>query len=287
MAVYKRNYRAYEGSLTAEWSRFLILPRYAWRELFKQRLMLIFYVACFFYPLGCAIAMYLNANLSFLAQYITVPQNGLFEFGNQFFLIFCNFQNGLAFILTAFIGPGLVSPDLANQALPLYFCRPFSRAEYLLGKISVLVILLSSITWIPALVLYFLQWNLAPQEWFDKNAYLIGPIVFATLLWIVLISLLALALSAWVRWKVVAGAAMLVIFFLGTGLGQAINAVMDTHKGSYLDLGGNIARVMMDLFRIRESPTITVQEAVLSLTTVCAICLYLLWKKVRAYEVVR
>ena len=287
MAVHKRNYRAYQGDLTAEWSRFLILPRYAWRELFKQRFLLIFYVACFFYPVGCAIAMYLNANLQFLAQFIQVPQNGLFEFGNRFFLIFCNFQNGLAFVLTAFIGPGLISPDLANHALPLYFCRPFSRVEYVAGKLSVIVLLLSTITWIPALILYFLQWNLGGQVWFEKNSFLIAPIVLTTLLWIFLISLLALALSAWVRWKVVAGAAMLVVFFLGAGLGQAINAVMLTNVGSYVDIGTNMGRVVVEYFRIRESPKISVEEAIASLMAVCGICLYLLWKKIRAYEVVR
>ena len=56
--------------------------------------------------------------------------------------------------LTAFVGPGLVSPDLANSALPLYFCRPFSRAEYVLGKCAVSVQLLSLITWVPGLILF-------------------------------------------------------------------------------------------------------------------------------------
>ena len=55
----------------------------------------------------------------------------------------------LALFLAAFVGPGQVSPDLANNALSLYLARPFSRAEYVLGKMSVLVILLSLMTWVP------------------------------------------------------------------------------------------------------------------------------------------
>jgi hypothetical protein len=39
----------------------------------------------------------------------------------------------LALFLAAFIGPGLISPDLHNNALSLYLARPFSRAEYVLG----------------------------------------------------------------------------------------------------------------------------------------------------------
>ena len=36
MAVYKRSYRGYTGPLTAEWSRFAIVPRYAYRGLFQS-----------------------------------------------------------------------------------------------------------------------------------------------------------------------------------------------------------------------------------------------------------
>src|SRR6266852_1287555 len=70
---------------------------------------------------------------------------------------FVSVQGVFAFLLTAFTGPGLISPDLANGALPLYFCRPFSRAEYVIGKSSVLAILLSQITWVPGLVLFAVQ----------------------------------------------------------------------------------------------------------------------------------
>jgi len=37
MAVYERNYGRYKGELTPEWSRFLILPRYAWKDVFDSR----------------------------------------------------------------------------------------------------------------------------------------------------------------------------------------------------------------------------------------------------------
>ena len=53
------------------------------------------------------------------------------------------------FFLAAFVGPGLISPDLSHNGLPLYLARPFSRAEYVLGKMSVLVGLMSLMTWIP------------------------------------------------------------------------------------------------------------------------------------------
>ena len=45
MAVYKRNYKPYEGVLTADWSRFLVPARYALETLFQSRLLVGFMVA--------------------------------------------------------------------------------------------------------------------------------------------------------------------------------------------------------------------------------------------------
>ena len=54
------------------------------------------------------------------------------------------------------------------------------------------------------------------------------------------LSLIALAISAWVRWKIAAGGLILGVFFAGAGFGAAINAVMRTKNGSLID----IAQVM-------------------------------------------
>ena len=143
-------------------------------------------------------------------------------------------QAAFAFVLTAFIGPGLVSPDLANGALTLYLCRPLSRTEYVLGKMSVLLITLSWITWIPGLVLFFVQASLSGWQWMWDNAWIAGAIVLGSLVWILVLALAALALSAWVKWRIVAGALLLGMFFLGAGFARAINAVLRTQQG-YLD----------------------------------------------------
>ena len=44
MAVHKRAYRPYEGPLTSERWRFLVLPRYGLLELFESRLLTVFCV---------------------------------------------------------------------------------------------------------------------------------------------------------------------------------------------------------------------------------------------------
>ena len=47
MAVYKLGYRRYAGPLTGRWTRFMVLPRYAWRKLYQQRLVLLLTMAAF------------------------------------------------------------------------------------------------------------------------------------------------------------------------------------------------------------------------------------------------
>ncbi len=288
MAVYKRNYKPYSGPLTPSWSRLFAIPRQSWKGLFAQRFLTIFYVVCFFYPLGCAIAMYLNANLQSFMSFFPIPMKRLFEVDGAFFLRYTNFQGVMAFILTALIGPGLISPDLTNGALPLYFCRPFSRLEYVVGKLLVLGGLISYITWIPGLMLYGLQGSLEGWDWFVANAWLAWSTFVVSMIWILLLSMLALALSAWVRWKIVAGALMLVVFFMGAGIGATINNVMHTENGGFLDPGSNLERIAQAMFAI-ELPAdgLTLTDSLSAIGMMIAFCIFLLMRKVKAYEVVR
>ena len=150
MAVYKRNYKPYEGRLTPDWSRFLVPSRYALETLFQSRLLIGFMVASYIVPIFAATVIYLHHNLSALTL-LRINPDDLLPIDGDFFGAFLSFQGALAFILTAYAGPGLVSPDLSNNALPLYLCRPINRTEYILGKMAVLFIPLSCITWVPGL----------------------------------------------------------------------------------------------------------------------------------------
>ena len=285
MAVYRRTYTSYSGALTPVWSRCLVLFRYSRRNLFRSKFHTGFFVLCFFYPLLCLIGIYLAHNLSFLERYS--GSNQLLTIDNKFFFVFITVQGVLAFMLTAFTGPGLISPDLANGALPLYFCRPFSRAEYVLGKASVLAILLSEITWVPGLVLFAVQASLAGASWTWNHLWIVSSLVLSSFLWIAILSLLAMALSAWVKWRIVAGALLLAVLFFGGGFGQAINAVMRTQSGHFIDIVYLIGTVWTSLFRIDSDRGMSSSAAWIALLIYCGICLALLVRKVRAYEVVK
>jgi ABC-2 type transport system permease protein len=223
----------------------------------------------------------------------------LIEINARFFLNFLGVQSMMAFFLAAFVGPGQISPDLANNALPLYLARPFSRSEYVLGKLSVLLILMSIMTWIPGLLLFILQASLEGNGWFGQNLRIAGALFFGAWIWILLLSLLALALSAWVKWKPMAGGLLFGVFFVAAGFGGAINGIMRTQWGNLLNLSHLIGAVWASLF---EQPMHRGTGAVffrvhgdetpiwccwVALLAICGLCLYLLSRKIRGAEVVR
>src|SRR5262249_14867631 len=144
MAVYGHTYKAYEGELTPSRSRFLVIPRYAYQDLFKYKTFTALFVLCYVCPLVYTIIIYLRHNATALAAFGASASNiaQIFPIGGTFFFIFTIIQTLLAFVFTVIIGPVLISRDLANNALPLYLARPFSRFEYIIGKMAVLLILL-------------------------------------------------------------------------------------------------------------------------------------------------
>ena len=168
MAVYKRGYRRYSGPLTGPAARFLVLPRYAWRRLYQQRLVLLLTIVAFIWPLLCAGFIYLT-NHAELLQGLDREFRDFIQVDGRFFSIFMYVQAGFAVFLAALAGPGLIAPDLANNALPLYFSRPLTRWSYALARLTVLVGMLSIVTWIPGLILFGLQVGLAGGSWFSTH----------------------------------------------------------------------------------------------------------------------
>jgi ABC-2 type transport system permease protein len=289
MAVYGRSYRRFTGEMTPGWSRFLVLPRYAYEEVFKSKLFLIFYVLCFLVPFLGLLAIYLYNNLNVLS-FLQVPTEELKEFfviGRSFYYRGMWFQGAASFILVFLVGPTLVSPDLRNNGLALYLSRPFSRGEYILGKMSVLMILLSSITWVPGILLFLFQSFLQPG-WMGQNLRIGFAILAGSWAWILFLSLLALAISAWVKWKPVARIAMIVLFFVSIGFANAINGILNTWWGTLISAWYVIGSIWDNLFGMPAGDELPPPGAAwIALVAGSLLCLWLLSRRIRAYEVVR
>src|SRR4029079_14269429 len=248
MAVYEQTYKPYKGILTPERSRFLIIPRHALRGVFNFKLFTAFYVICFIPLLVEAVLIYLHHNVTALAI-MNLNARQLIPIDGSFFQTFVIVQGAFAFIVALLVGPPLVSRDLRNNALPLYLCRPFSRTEYVMGKMSVLLILLSWITWVPQLLMFLFQSYLEGFAWFRDNWWIASGIVIAGIVWVLLLSLLSQTVSALLKWRIVASAAMLAVVFIPSVFGSVfINILFQTKKGDLISLFALMGHVTSGLF---------------------------------------
>jgi ABC-type transport system involved in multi-copper enzyme maturation permease subunit len=290
MAVYKRHYEPFRGRLTRRWSRSFVLTRFAFRELFASRFFFAFFIACLIPVLGFAGYIFV-ANSSLVHTLLAmVSSKFTIHIEKGFFTTFLQVQSSFAFLLTCWACPTLVAGDLSNGALPLFLSRPFSRAEYVVGKFAVLAVLLSFLTWIPALGLLFLEAGLSSSPWFGAHRWMIGPILWSSLVWIVLLSLVALATSAWVKWRIVAMAAIFAVFLIPAGFGAVLNGILQTHWGRLLDLTFLFHQILYAGFRtpLAAGEGAIPQSAAWGMMALaCVVSLEMLGVRLRAFEVVR
>lgn len=305
MAVLERAYKRFEGVKSPAWSRFLIIPRHAYRDVFRSKIFSGLFVLSFVPPLIFAIIIYLHHNVSALASF-QIQVRDIIAIDASFFEAYIITQGMIGFFLAMLVGPQQVSRDLTNNALPLYLSRPFSRAEYVVGKMAIVIIMLSATTWVPGLLLFLLQSYLEGWSWFTANLSLASAIFLGSLVWILLLALLTQAISAWVKWRLAASAALLGVFFIPTAFAGFVNGIFQTRWGDIFSLGLLIGNVWSGLFGSYVSQSSDVREvrngrivrevlishpplwvSWLVLFLICAACLWLLSRKVKAYEVVK
>ena len=285
MAIYKRGYERYQGPLTGRWTRLLVLPRFAWQRLFQQRLVLIVLIASLIWPLLCGLFVYLSNRLDLL-QSIPGDIKNMLDINGKFFLIFMNTQAVFSVLLAALAGPGLIAPDLSNNALPLYFSRPLTRLDYAAARMATLVGLLSLVTWLPGLLLFWMQSGMAGWNWFAKNWYLGAGVFFGFVAWILVVSLVALASSAYVKWRIVAGGLVLGFFFVLTGVAQMVNVVLRVGWGSLLNPTRSMYIIWSSMLRVEPPPGPDVWESALMLAVMAVGRGLILERKLRAVEVI-
>lgn len=289
MAVYERNYHRYDGPLTTRRQRFLVVPRYALADVMRSRAFMMFFLLCFFPPFAGLLIIYLRHNLSAL-KLLNLPLDRLREalpIDAHFFAQGLALQGFFAFLLAVAVAPALISPDLRNNGLALYLSRPFSRGEYMLGKLAVLALLISAITWIPGILLFLLQGYLEGAGWFGAQLRVLGALFAGSWALILSLSLLALAVSAWVKWKPVARIVLLILFFVTNGFGRMMELALGTWWSEMLSLRLVVETVWAGLFGLPPPTGMPVGAAWAALVAGSLLCLGLLARRVRAYEVVR
>ena len=285
MAVYRQGYQRYDGPLTGHLARLMVLPRFAWQQLLSQRLMIVVLVMAMFWPLVCAVFIYISNRAELLADFgAQVPD--LLVVDATFFSVFMNIQAFAAIVLAALAGPSLIAPDLAHGALPLYFSRPLSRSEYVLARMIVLGGLLSAVTWMPGMALFGMQSGMAGWSWFASNWGLGASVFLGFQLWILLVGLVAMASSAYVKWRIVAGALILGAFFILAGAAELLNAVLRVEWASAFNPARAMNQVWSAMLGAEPLPGPDATQCLIALGVMVALLLLVLERRLRPVQVV-
>ncbi len=285
MAVYERTWRRYDGPVTRLSRRPLVITRFALADVFGSRAFTGFYVLSFLPSLVGLALVYLSHNAG-LIQSLGLDVELVDAVTMAFFRILFVWQAVPAFVVAVIVAPGLIAPDLSDNALPLYLGRPVSRAGYVLGKMGVLAVLLSPVTWIAGLSVFGLQAVLEGGGWgwqhrFIGLAYLLGHLV-----WMVVISLLTLAISTLVRHKTAARGALFGIVFVLGAFAELVSAVTGSALGQLLDPVESIVHVVLHLFDAAAPGAPPVAGSWLTLVAVSVLSVWILARKLRPHEVV-
>jgi ABC-2 type transport system permease protein len=84
------------------------------------------------------------------------PREYRVEIWTLSFHYFLSWELWFSMVLVLLVGPNLISQDLRYNAMPLYFSRPLRRMDYFVGKLGVIVTLLSAVMIAPCLIAYVL-----------------------------------------------------------------------------------------------------------------------------------
>jgi ABC-type transport system involved in multi-copper enzyme maturation permease subunit len=290
MAVYKHNYRAYSGTLTSSWTRVFAIVRYAFAEAWSSKITAALFTLCLLPCIVTLFGIYLANNP--LARALLGNQGPrLLTIDARFFLHYQEIQSWLALLLAAWIAPRLISFDLADNALPILLSHPISRFGYISGKFISLFASLSLVTWVPGLLLFSYQGYSSTGHWAADNHRIAFGLLAGALIWIALLTLLGLALSAWVRWRVVATGIIVAAVFVPAGIGAIVSGVLRTKWGFLL----NIPIMMSSLWqRMLGAPQVIMERISLPtgaiatmLVLIGCVCILMLHVRIRAREVVR
>ena len=290
MSVYKRNYRAYEGKVTPVWTRILVLARYGYAEAWSSKITIGIFTLSMLPCIVSLFTIYLANNPA--ARLLLGSQAPrVLTIDARFFFNILEVQSWLALALASWIAPRLITFDLADNALPILLSHPISRFGYVFGKFLALLTSLSLMTWIPMLLLFTYQGYSSAQPWAAANLTIASGILAGSLIWIAFLSIFGLAVSSWVKWRVVATGIIFAAILVPAGIGGIVSAVLRTKWGYLL----NIPVMMSVLWQrlvgapevIRAKYSLPTESIAMMLVLACFICVAMLNARIRAREVVR
>lgn len=225
-----------------------------------------------------AVQIYVTANY---------PQVAMFAPTAETFRQFLEQQDFFVFIVTIYVGAGLIANDRRANALQIYLSKPLMRSEYIAGKAAILFAFLLFVTLVPAILLLVLQVMFAGSfEFLKKNLFLFPAITVATLLQALLSTFTMLALSSLSKSSRYVGILYAGIVFFTAAIYGAMVAITGSTKLSWLSLGANLSQVVDVIFRLKPRYATPWPVSLIVILGLVALSISVLERRVRGVEVV-
>jgi ABC-2 type transport system permease protein len=278
MPIHDQGYRRYGGTRAPRGQGWLVITRAGLRTMLAKRAFLGLLLIAWFPFFVRAVQIYAAANLP-QAQFLAPTAETFRQFLQQ--------QAIFVFFVTVYVGAGLIANDRRANALQIYLSKPLTRAEYVFGKLAILLTFLLLVTWVPAIVLLIVQIAFAGNfTFFRNNVFLFPAITVFSAIEVIVVSATMLALSSLTKsTRYVAILYAAVIFFTSAIYG-VLYAVTRSSSLSWISLATDLEQVGDVIFRLPQKYDTPWPIAVLVLVLVVALSGVILERRVRGVEVV-
>ncbi len=281
MPIHDQGYRRYGGQKARTGTGWTVIARAGIRTFISKRAFLGLLLVSWFPFFVRAVQFYAASNLT------SIPQASMLAPSAETFRQFLEQQQTFVFFVTVYVGAGLIANDRRANALQIYLSKPLTRAEYVFGKLAILMAFLALVTWLPAIVLLIVQITFAGNfTFFVNNVFLFPAITVFAFIEVALASSTMLALSSLSKSsRYVAILYAAVIFFTQAVYG-VIYAVTRSTALSWLSFSANLAQIGDVIFRQPLKYETPWPVSLLMILVVVGVSGVILERRVRGIEVI-
>jgi ABC-type transport system involved in multi-copper enzyme maturation permease subunit len=278
MPIHDQSYRRYRGGKATPGRAWTVIATAGIKGLIRKRVFLGIMLFALSQFIVRAVQIYISANY---------PQAAILAPTAQTFRDFLARQDFFVFIITVYVGAGLIANDRRANALQIYLSKPLMRTEYIFGKLAVLITFLLLVTLVPALLLLLLKIVFDGSFLFLRNnLFLIPAITVASLLQVLLASFTMLALSSLSKSARYVAILYVGITFFTSAIYGALYAITGSSRISWVSIGANLTQVVDVIFRQPPRYATPWQVSLLVILGLIALSLSVLERRVRGVEVV-
>jgi len=277
--IHDQGYRRYGGLKARTGTGWMVITRAGIRSQLAKRAFLGLLLLSFLPFFARAIQIYLSVNF---------PQTGdLLAVKPDLFRQFLDQQQIWVFFITVYVGAGLIANDRRANALQIYLSKPLTRAEYIFGKLAILMAFLLLVTWVPALLLLIVQIAFAGNFTFLlKNLYLFPAITVFAFIQVTMVAAAMLALSSLSKSSRYVAILYAAVIFFSQAIYGVLTVVTRSTQLSWISFPANLSQMGDVIFRMPSKYDTPWPVALLMIVGLVAVSGFILERRVRGIEVV-